>query len=111
MQLPVKSVRKVWIGSYGGHYECVVIFHTKPTKKREGWNSVTGRTYSIVDLWDNKTNIAGSMWKCDFDWIYPTAKLPDPKEIEVTTLYEREIEAFWDERNRMVFAEFTADGW
>lgn len=111
MKLPLLSKRKVWIGSYGGHYECVIIFHTKPTKKKDGWNSLTQKNYSIVDLLDNKKNIAASMWKCDFDWIYPDSNIPPPKAIEVTTLYEREIEGFWDDDNRMIFAEFTADGW
>lgn len=105
LKMPELSSRPVWIGSYGGHYNCVVIFHTKPSKTKKGSD------YSFVDLLDNKKNIAACMWQCDFEDIYPDAKLPNPKKIEVTTLYQRTLEGFWTDDNRIEFPVFDADGW
>jgi len=111
LKLPKISSRPVWIGSYGGHYNCIVIFHSKPTKKVNGVNRASWQSYSFVDLLDNKKNIAACMWECDFQEIYPSAKIPPPKEIEVTTLYKRVIEGFWTEDNRLFFPIFDADGY
>lgn len=105
LKLPAISTRTVWIGSYGGHYSCVVIFHTKPIKSR------AGRNYKHVDLLDNRGAIAACMWEADFHDIYPGAKIPAPEEIEVTTLYQRELEGFWGEDNRLYFPTFEADGY
>jgi hypothetical protein len=109
--LPATSKREVWIGSYGGHYNCVVIFHTKPAKKVNGRNRASWQSYSYVDLLENKKCIAACMWECDFMDIYPTANIPAPKEIEVTTLYKRTLWGFWTDDNRIEFPVFNADGY
>jgi hypothetical protein len=111
LKLPPITSREVWIGSYGGHYDAIVIFHTKPIKSKDGWNSVTQRSCSMVDLLANKKCIAACMWCCDFEELYPSAKIPAPKEIEVTTLYKRIIEGFWTDDDRLLFPTFDADGW
>lgn len=81
MKLPSIETRPVWIGSYGGHYTAIVIFHTKPNKVKKGWDSFKQSEYNIVDLLDNKHNIAACMWECDFRDLYPDAKIPPAKEI------------------------------
>lgn len=111
MNLPKKSIRDVWIGSYGGHYTAIVIFHTKPNKVKEGWNSTTQKEHMIVDCLAEKSKIAACMWEIDFELMYPGANIPKPKDIEVTTLYKRRIEAFWTNDNRIEFPSFDCDGW
>ena len=106
-RMPEMTAKTVWYGSYGGHYNCLVLFKTKPQLVDNGSN----RHGPSVDLWEesNKNNICGSMWPDEFEEL--TGLKIDPESIEITKLYELELTAPWTKDGDLWGYANNADGW
>lgn len=107
MRLPKLTTRHVWIGGYGGHYDALVIFHTKPVPSTKDSNYSKGIWY---DCLDNEKNIAGCIEPDTFKELFGIDVSHVIEAIEVTKLIEVRLTAVWDE-NRLVSFDFNLDGW
>lgn len=103
IRLPAKTTtRKCWIGSYGGHFDIIVVFNKKPTKGKKGqWNE--GQYDSLT----NKDIIAGTFDCESFNEWFGTNIQPDATEIKEVEQYE--VTAIWDEYNQIVGLITNAD--
>jgi hypothetical protein len=111
LKLPVLKTKTVWYGLYGGHYNCIVFFKTKPIKSDEPYylpDVIDGKYY---DLLDNKDLIIGCMWLNDFNVLFPGAKVGKPKGIEVLQVHQMELTTMLDEDDKMYTLNFRADGY
>lgn len=94
IRLPAKTTkRKCWIGSYGGHFNVVVVFNKKPVKAKKGtWNEGEYET--------TENNVAGT-FDCDSfnEWFGTDIK---PNDTRITTIEQYEVTAIWDEYNQIV---------
>lgn len=103
---PKTETRKVWIGSYGGHYEALFIFKKKP-KKTEYLNDGT-KYYCIVD---NSDLVIGSMYLCDFEELYPDfdMNLLKPKHIEIVEVFQIMFEAVYNSYGNLVDFKYNVE--
>jgi hypothetical protein len=86
MRLPAKlEPRRCWIGSYGGHFNVIVVFNQKPVKGDEG----------EYDVHTNKNIIAGSFDQEQFNLWFGTNIEPDATEIKKVECYT--LTAIWNE--------------
>lgn len=111
--LPELEYRKVWAGLYGGHYDVIVFFSKKPAKAKEayrkGWKV-------LYDCLENEKLIVGDMSLCDFRTLYPNVDLTPytqengrPKEIEVTEIFQLNLQCTWDKYGKMEDFRFHND--
>lgn len=107
---PKTQTRKVWIGSYGGHYEALFIFKKKPklTKETYGYEWFDEKYYSIVE---NEDLVIGSMYLCDFEELYPDfdMDLIKPEHIEITKVIPIIFEAVYDKYGNLVDYKYNAE--
>lgn len=112
--LPVLRPLKLWAGVYGGHYDIIVLFRTKPTRTEETAKGVVIDCLAEAEA----DNIAADMSLADFtDW-FPGVDLSAilhrdgrPKAIEIPAddLVEMELTLPCDERGRIDTINFHAD--
>lgn len=90
---PKTQTKKLWVGSYGGHYEALFFFKKKP--KKTGCLNDDTKYYCIID---NKELVVGSMYLCDFEELYPDfdMNLLKPDDIEITNVFPIMFEAVYD---------------
>ena len=96
---------------YGGHYSCIVFFNEYPKMSDEPYylrDIIDGHYF---DLLDNEKIIVGCMWLEEFNELYPDAMVGLPKDIQVTEVFEMELEGYFDEDGKMTSHEFHADGY
>ncbi|WP_137905520.1 hypothetical protein [Chryseobacterium sp. 2VB] len=105
---PKTQIKKVWIGSYGGHYEAIFFFKKKPKKTSE-LNDGT-KYYCIVD---NRDLVIGSMFMGDFKELYPDfdMNIIKPKDIEITEVIQIMFEAVYDKYGDLVSYKYNADNY
>lgn len=107
---PKTKIKKVWIGSYGGHYEAIFIFKRKPklTNDTYGYEWFDEKYYCIVE---NKDLVIGSMYMCDFQELYPDFdfNLIKPDHIEITKVIHIELEAVFDKYGDLVTYQYNAE--
>jgi hypothetical protein len=99
--LPKLETRKVWAGMYGGHYSVIVFFKEKPKLSKKPFhlsNIINGKYY---DLYDNKALTIGAMWLPDFERLYPNANVGKPTNIEITKVFQLELEGVYNEFGRL----------
>ena len=103
---PKTQTKKVWIGSYGGHYEALFIFKKKP-KKTEELNDGT-KYYCIAD---NQDLVIGSMYMCDFEILYPDfdMNLLKPENIEITKVFPIMFEAVYNKYGDLMDFKYNAE--
>ncbi|MDV3603804.1 hypothetical protein CMU86_11615 [Elizabethkingia anophelis] len=103
---PKTEIKKVWIGSYGGHYEAVFFFKKKPKKTGE-MNDGT-KYYCTVD---NRDLVIGSMYMNDFKEVYPDfdTSIIKPKSIEITEVIQILLEAVYDQHGDLVSHKYNAE--
>jgi len=114
-QPPKLSIRKVWAGIYGGHYNCIVFFKSKPKLSKESYG-YEWFDEKYIDMVDNKDLTCGAMWYGDFEQLYPKAFLQlkpifERRRIEIVEVFQIELEAVWDKYNELEKFEFRADGY
>lgn len=90
---PKTQIKKLWVGSYGGHYDALFLFKKKPIKTEYLYDGT--KYYCIVD---NGELIVGSMYLCDFEELYPEfdMNLLEPEHIEITKVFPIMLEAVYD---------------
>lgn len=101
---PKLTTKKVWAGMYGGHYDVIIFFHTKPVLSDD-----ETRYGQIYDLIDNKDCIAGAMWLPDFHELTGATDMT-PESIYVVKLHEIQLTAIWDGKQLRGY-DMEADGW
>ena len=84
-----KATRRVWIGCYGGHFDIVVVFSSKP--KKEGKESFAPGAY-CSDV--NAGIIAGTFDLDTFNLWFGTSLKAEDTEIMSVEVYE--LTALWD---------------
>jgi len=121
--IPKKKLQtiKVWAGVYGGHYDIIVFFKSKPVPSKEEHNYIDGQWY---DCSENKDLIIGDMVLGQFKEYYPDAVkglkpyLQDdlnepgdgrPMEVEIPEVFEMEITTMIDEYGDMEKIDFHTD--
>lgn len=89
---PELSIRNVWAGLYGGHYDVIVFFKERPNLKID------------FPLLENANLIVGAMYLCDFVELYPGVDLsaytqPNgrPLSTEVEDTFQMTLEAYWED--------------
>ena len=112
---PKTSVKKVWAGIYGGHYDCIVFFKAKPKLSKEsyGYNWFNEK---YIDMIENKDLTCGAMYYCDFEKLYPNAALQiksiyEKRRIEIVEVFQIELEAVWNKYNNLEMFNFRVDGY
>jgi len=107
--LPKSTKKIVWAGTYGGHYNCIVFFKSKPVLSKEHYhlsNIIDGKYY---DTYENKNLIIGCMWLEQFQELYPKTNIGNPEAIEIINVFQIKLEGFFDKYGRLVSFEFNAD--
>ena len=103
LRLPTNlTTRKCWIGSYGGHFDIVIVFNKKPQiGPKEEWDDGTYSSYR------NKKILAGT-FDCDSfnEWFGTDIK---PTETNCISVEEYELTACWDEYGRIIGLDPYAD--
>lgn len=107
---PKTKTKKLWVGSYGGHYEALFFFKKKPklTKDTYGYDWFDEKYYCIVE---NKDLVAGSMYLGDFEILYPDfdISLLKPEHIEITKVIQIMFEAVYDDYGNLVDFSYNAE--
>jgi hypothetical protein len=89
------TARKCWIGSYGGHFDVVVVFNKKPAKgKRSEWDK------GEISTLRNKDIVAGSFDKDQFNEWFGTDIQPTDTEIRKVEPYM--LTSLWDEYGQII---------
>jgi len=108
LTIPKLITKKVWVGLYGGHYKCMVIFSKQPWMGSDGY----------VDIIDSDINrlAIGSLEPTTFiEWFNVTGKLKDylenPKEVYIYDTMEIELTAPYDEWDKIAFYDGDMDDW
>lgn len=107
------TTKTVWAGMYGGHYDVIVFFKTKPVVSQEQTRSGD----NIYDCLENKDIVVGDMYLSDFREVYPDADLSNylqddrPKETEIIEVFRVKLTTLWDKYGKMVTIDCNADGW
>ncbi len=87
--------RKVWIGSYGGHFNIIVVFMKKPKKAgKDAYNP--GEYCELI----NKDIIAGKFDQESFNEWFGTDITAT--EIDIMKVEQYEMTAVWDEYGQIV---------
>ena len=100
------EIRTVYVGTYGGHYEAMFFFKSKP-KKVDEMNDGT-KYYCTVT---NEDLVIGSMYRGDFEELYPDfdySKIA-PDNIEITRVFKIESEAVYDKYGGLVTFNYSAE--
>jgi hypothetical protein len=100
---PKPKTKTVYAGLYGGHYDVIVFFRTKPLK------NTNIDEPGVYDLIDNKDKIAGAMWLSDF--VELTGVEMKPESIDVIKIHRMKLTAVWEDDNTLKNFHFHADGW
>lgn len=115
LKLPQLISKKVWVGFYFNHYNAVVFFSEKPKASKEPHQHIDGDWY---DLLDNQKIVVGTLFLEDFVELFPTVNLSsylnehgNAPEIEPSTLFQLDIEWFWDDHGKMRSFDFNIDGY
>lgn len=103
---PKTQTKKLWVGSYGGHYDALFFFKKKPKKTGELNDST--KYYCIVD---NSNLVVGSMYLCDFAELYPDFDmgLLKPEHIEITKVFQIMFEAVYSPYGDLVDYKYNAE--
>ena len=112
---PKTSIKKVWAGIYGGHYDCIVFFKKKPKLSKEAYG-YEWFDEKYIDMVENKDLTCGAMWYADFETLYPEAAIQirpifENRRIEIVEVFQIGLEAVWDKYNELERFEFRADGY
>lgn len=109
--MPKTKKKIVWAGIYGGHYNCIVFFKSKPALSKEDYrfesDTIHGKYY---DTTENKDIKIGGMWLEQFEQLYPKANLGKPKAIEIIEVFQIQIEGVFNKYGKLTSFEFHADG-
>lgn len=103
LRLPRLTTKKVWIGSYGGHFDIVVVFTKKPKKgKRGDWNEGWIAAYD-----ENKDIVAGIFDRENFALWFDIDIVPE--DIEIRGVEQYELTAVWNEFGQIIGLYTEAD--
>lgn len=92
------KTKRVWIGSYGGHFNIVVVFTEKPKKCEEE---------NCYHSFQNKNILAGIFDASTFnDWFGTNIS---PTDTDIRSLEQYDLTACWDEFEQIVGLDTNAD--
>ena len=108
------ETKVVWAGCYGGHYDIIVFFSSKPHDLK-----ITPEN-SVNEFWDTLLeckNIIGNMALGDFYELYPDADISEymqqnkrPKEVFISQLFELEMTGPFEKDGGMKNIPTNVDG-
>ena len=101
------KTKTVWAGMYGGHYDQIVFFSTKPKKIKDGSSLVHADGH--YDCLENEDKIIGDMSLGDFQATFECDLTPylaengRPKAIEIIEVFRIKLTGPFDEDGRLPF--------
>lgn len=111
---PKRTFKTVWAGIYGGHYDAIVFFKSKPKKSKEDYDLIDVIDGKYYDMIDNLSLTCGAMWYGDFEELYPDVDLKeyyDRRETEIVEVFQLKLEAAWDKYGELNTINLRADGY
>jgi hypothetical protein len=111
---PKLTTKKVWAGLYGGHYDQIIFFKSKPVQAKEKHRFIEGKWY---DCFENKDLIIGDMSLGEFREYFPDADLTPyteegrPKAIDIPEVFALKLKAIWDKKGRLLSIGLASQDW